>query len=430
LNNYIEKTFNDLAPDNKGYIYIRTEEIFIPIYKVILSITKRKQTKLNLVEEMVLKIANYGVTDLDEIAGILGLNRDILDITIGDLFIKSLAYPSSNKCYIMADGHNVLKDLNATKKETDTIRNIYVNAINKDIFAEKSNKVVQQCVSDSTVRHTFDGKNIEFYRDRVGIIKEIFNRENEVFLQNGNQVPDELVSIDEVDDICICFLKIPTHIYVSETGTDIDLISTDKKSSYLIESIKGEILEQIRKHRLLKKTFTRFAAKEVAIPEGKFDYMDELKTLIKKYVIDKQNQDCYLDLIKNKIYSNRVLMDNEFEKLYELCLQNSKKIDFYLDNLDYWSKDSSFITMLTMIPVKTNYKIFYDNVVKMNLAEKRIKLAIPQISKDAINQYSHVNWFKLVIDDRLEITGCPQNYKAVDFNTRIIKIKYYLQIKS
>jgi len=432
VNKYIEKVFNDFIPDNKGYIYIGTENVYIPIYRITLSITKRKQTSLNLVEEMVLRIANCGITDLDEISGILGLNRDILDITIGDLYIKSLAYPSSNKCYLMAEGRVVLKNLKTIAKETDTIRNIYVNALNQDIFVEKDSNFINQCSdNDCKVRHTFEGNNIEFYRNRVGTIREIFNKENEIYTQNSNQInqiPDELISIDEVEDINVCFIKLPILIYVSETGTDLDLMTSENKLRYLLDSIKGDILDQIRKHKLLKKVLTKFVVKYIAVPEGEFEDTDELKILIKKYVTDKANQGCYYDLIAKKVYNDRILIDDELEKLYELCLQDSGSVEiaFYIDNLDYWSKNSKFINLLTLIPRKTKYVIYYDNVFQKNLAETRIKYAIPEISKSDIKQYNHKDWFRIVFD-KFQIIGCPRNYNVIDTHTRIIKSQYYLR---
>jgi hypothetical protein len=428
MNNYIEKVFNNLVPDNKGYTFIGTENIFVPIYRVTLTITKRKQTRLNLVEEMVLRIANCGVTDLDEICGILGLSRDIVDITIGDLFVKSFAYPSSNKCFLMSEGRNILKQLVASKKETDTIRHIYVNALNKEIYKDKINNIIERCMNDDCkVRHTFDGRNIEFYRSRVSDIKVIFNRENEIYASNNNQIPDELVSIDDVEDINVCFLKIPTIIYISETGTDIDLISSDNNLRDLLDSIKGDILDQIRKHKLLKKIFIKYGVKEVAVPTGNFMEMDELKNLIKKYVADKNNQDIYHRLIIERVLSDRILIDNELEKLFEFCVESSSKITFYVDNLDYWSKNSKFITLLTLVPIKTEYLICYNDVSNMDLAKKRLNLAIPELSTDKIKQHCHSNWFTIIFDDRLQIIGCPQNYRAIDSNTLIIKCKYYLQ---
>lgn len=76
MHKYIEKMFNELIPDNKGYGYIRTEQIFVPFYNVTLSVTRRKQNKLNLIEEMVLKIVECGVNEFDEITGILGINMN------------------------------------------------------------------------------------------------------------------------------------------------------------------------------------------------------------------------------------------------------------------------------------------------------------------------------------------------------------------
>lgn len=429
MNKYIENVFNDFIPENKGYTYIKAENIYIPIYRVTLSITKRKQARLNLIEEMVLRITNCGVNDLEEISGILGLNRDILDITIGDLYIKSLAYPSSNKCYLMAEGRNVLKSLMSSKKETDTIRNIYVNALNQDISRDKiSNTIERNIDDDCKIHHTFEGNDIEFYRNRVGIIKEIFNKENEIYGSDSNHIPDELVSIDEVEDISVFFQRIPILIYVSETGTDLDLITPDNKLSNLLDSIKSEVLEQIRNHKLLKKIFTKYVVKDFTIPNGQFEDMEELKILIKKYVTNKKNRSSYYDLILDKVYSNRVLLENEFESLFKLCLEDSKTVTFYVDNLDYWSKNTKFITLLNLIPKKIKFFIYFDEVAKIKLAENRIKSSVKEITKKEIKQFSHSDWFIVNFDDKLQIVGCPQSFKALEANTWIIKIKYYLKI--
>lgn len=430
LNKYIEEVFNDFVPDNKGYMYIGEEKIFVPIYRVTLTITKRRQTRLNLVEEMVLKIANCGVNDIGEISGILGLTKEILDITIGDLFVKNLAYPSSNKCYLMQEGREVLRNLEASKKETDIIRNIYVNAVTKEIIKDKINLLDRCADDDHKMSHTFEGINIDFYRSKIGELREIFDKENEIYSIDSNQIPDELISVDAVEDINVSFLKIPLLIYVSENGTDLDLISSDKRSSNLLDGIKSEILDQIRKHKLLKKVFTKYSVKERAVPLENFAYTNELKTLINKYVVDKNNQSSYYDLIQNRVFSNRVLIERELEKLFELCLRSSQNVTFFIDNLDYWSKNSKFIHFLTLIPDKIGFTIYYNNVSNKNLAEKRLKRSIPNLSKDNIKEYSHDDWFRITFENKLQIIGCAKNYKALNSDTWIIKSTYYLQIDS
>lgn len=428
MNKYIEKVFNDFVPDNKGYVYIGEENIFIPIYRITLTITKRKQTRLNLVEEMVLRITNCGVSDIGEIAGVLGLTREILDVTIGDLYIKNLAYPASNKCYLMREGREVLKNLEASKKETDIIRNIYINAVTKDILKERIN-CIDYCIdNDHKMHHTFDGIDLEFYRSRIAEIREIFDKENEIYSIDSNQIPDELISIDNVEDINVCFLKIPLLIYVSENGMDLDLISSDKKSNNLLESIKGNILDQIRNHKLLKKVFTKFNISKMESPSGDFEGMDELKILINKYVTDKNNQSSYYDLITRKVFSNRILIERELEKLFELCLQEGRKITFFLDKLDYWSKNSRFIHLLTLIPANTQYAINYNSVYNKSLSESRLKRSVPDVTKNDINKVSHNEWFKIVFEDRLEIIGYAQSCKAVNSSTWIIKCAYFLRM--
>lgn len=46
------------------------DEVYLPVYKYALKITKRKTVKLNLVEEKVLQIVSIGVHQVDEIAKI------------------------------------------------------------------------------------------------------------------------------------------------------------------------------------------------------------------------------------------------------------------------------------------------------------------------------------------------------------------------
>jgi hypothetical protein len=429
VNKFIEKIFNEVIPDNKGYTYVMTEKIYIPVYKVALSITKRSQTKLNLVEEMVLRLIECEVTEIDEICGVLGLSRDILNITIGDLYGKNLVYPTANKCTLMNEGRNILKDLKVSKKSKDTIKNVYINSLNQEIFWERNHNIVDNCYEDDCkVQHSFEAENIEFYRDRISSIKEIFNRENQSYIPDNNYIPDELFSIDSIEDIYICFFKIPVHIYASENGTDIDILAADRTLNCLIENMKGIIIDQIRRHKILKRVFTKFVVKEVTKPEGSFEDSSKLKMLVKKYVTDKSNQNINFELISQNVFTNRILIENELEKFYELCLENSKKVVFYVDNLDFWSKNSKFITLISLLPAGVSYEIYYNNVGNIKFSEKRIKASVPKFNSSQLKLYSHKEWFNIVFDDKLRVMCCPENHMVFDSTTWIIKTKYYLQV--
>ena len=71
--NLIHKWVTNIVRQNDGYEFLLDDEVYLPVYKYALKITKRKTVKLNLVEEKVLQIVSIGVHQVDEIAKILGI---------------------------------------------------------------------------------------------------------------------------------------------------------------------------------------------------------------------------------------------------------------------------------------------------------------------------------------------------------------------
>ena len=80
--NLIHKWVTNIVRQNDGYEFLLDDEVYLPVYKYALKITKRKTVKLNLVEEKVLQIVSIGVHQVDEIAKILGITRPLLDVTL------------------------------------------------------------------------------------------------------------------------------------------------------------------------------------------------------------------------------------------------------------------------------------------------------------------------------------------------------------
>ena len=65
--NLIHKWVTNIVRQNDGYEFLLDDEVYLPVYKYALKITKRKTVKLNLVEEKVLQIVSIGVHQVDEI---------------------------------------------------------------------------------------------------------------------------------------------------------------------------------------------------------------------------------------------------------------------------------------------------------------------------------------------------------------------------
>ena len=71
--NLIHKWVTNIVRQNDGYEFLRDDEVYLPVYKYALKITKRKTVKLNLVEEKVLQMKEfYGLSFAEAVKELLG----------------------------------------------------------------------------------------------------------------------------------------------------------------------------------------------------------------------------------------------------------------------------------------------------------------------------------------------------------------------
>ena len=75
MDKLIESLLNINIRKNEGYIFVKQEDIYVPIIKTVLSITKRSFYRLPLLEEIVLRLINENLQEIDELANVLGIDR-------------------------------------------------------------------------------------------------------------------------------------------------------------------------------------------------------------------------------------------------------------------------------------------------------------------------------------------------------------------
>ncbi len=75
MDKLIESMSNINVRKNDGYLFIKRDEIYVPIMKTILLITKRSFYSLPLLDEIVLRLINEGIQEIDELVNILGIDR-------------------------------------------------------------------------------------------------------------------------------------------------------------------------------------------------------------------------------------------------------------------------------------------------------------------------------------------------------------------
>ena len=178
----IDDLYYNVVPINDGYLYLFTDDVFVPIYDTSLLITKRIVMPINLVEEKILQLLNLGITQIDEISQILGLNRRLLEVTLADLYSKNLISVSSNACTMLIAGKEALNKLNRTEKKQDILKNIYMDGVLGEIIDFTNLELVDNLRNDDAKLHpVFEIGDLRLYNNCFEKISQIFMQENKMF---------------------------------------------------------------------------------------------------------------------------------------------------------------------------------------------------------------------------------------------------------
>ena len=133
---------------------------------------------------------------------------------------------------------------------------------------------------------------------------KIFLDEMNIYNDKTKSDPDELLSIDGIEDVYVKFVRIPIYIYVSSEGIDIDIMAVNKKNDSLLLLFKSEIIEQIRKRKVLKNTFVRYGLRKAFLGID-LEENENMKNDLQKYRRNKGSRDELEPIIEKEILSDR-----------------------------------------------------------------------------------------------------------------------------
>ncbi len=74
----IESIGEYIPPKNIGYTFVKRTKVYIPYKEIGISILERTVTQLSFAYETVLNLLSVGVSDIEKMASLLGLEMDIL----------------------------------------------------------------------------------------------------------------------------------------------------------------------------------------------------------------------------------------------------------------------------------------------------------------------------------------------------------------
>lgn len=414
---------------NDGYFFIKRDEIYVPIIRTILSITKRSFYSLPLLDEIVLRLINEGVQEIDELVNILGIDRKLLEVTLADLSVKDVIYCTTNRCSLLAKGKQALRELRTVQRKKDTIKNVYLDPINRKIILEheKYQFVDKVNVNDKKLDAEFEVNDIDIFKENIDSVNRVFLDEMNIYNDKTKSEPDELLSIDSIENVYVKFVRIPIYIYISSEGIDIDIMAVNKRNDFLLTLFKSEIIEQIRKKKVLKNTFVKYGLRKnfsgIDLEEN-----EKLKNDLQKFRKNKGDRDELGRIIETEIFSDRKLMDEEFEVLLKYFADKCEKYKIIVYHLDDWTKGEWCSKILSILNSKKLFEIGYAESYDFKKAHSIIQRTMPECSRDKLAQVKTDCYLSLVFDEKYIITGVPKDKVIIDSNTHIHQVEFYLQV--
>ena len=426
--NLIHKWITNIVRQNDGYEFLFDDEVYLPVYKYALKITKRKTVKLNLVEEKVLQIVSIGVHQVDEIAKILGITRSLLDVTLADLHVKDLISVSSDICTLLKKGEQALSNLERVEKQQDIMKDIYMDSFKGKILDDITRyQVVEKIlVDDNKLEPLIQAEDMKVIVSKFEDIQEIFQAEySEVRIADGIRTESqELLTIDGIESVYVVFIKIPLQVFVSTNGWDIDITATKKKYNEILLEYKDEIIRQINNKKVLRTHWKRKMVQDEPYNGGCLEEVDGLVDLIRNADYKKNKEQKEIEELQMKMFSSRKLLNGEVKVLLDYLALNAQQVEMCIDNIDDWAYDKNFVGKLSHYIVKAALKIKYQD-------SKNIEKAIDRIERGHnVTEYKkcmHGYFLCWKYDEKYEIYGIPIEREVINKDTSCIMMNYYLQ---
>ena len=397
--NLIHKWVTNIVRQNDGYEFLLDDEVYLPVYKYALKITKIKTVKLNLVEEKVLQIVSIGVHQVDEIAKILGITRPLLDVTLADLHVKDLISVSSDICSLLKKGEQALSNLERVEKQQDIMKDIYMDSFKGKILENITRyQIVEKgIIDDNKLEPLVQAEDMKVIVSRFEDIQEIFQDE-----YSATRIADGIRT---------------------ETQELLTIVAAKKKYNELLLEYKDEIIRQINNKKVLRAHWKKKTIQESYNGEC-LKEVERLVETIKAADFKKKKKQKEIDELQMKILSSRRLLDGEVKVLLDYLAENAQQVEMSVDNIDDWAYDKNFVGKLSHYVGKATLKIKYQSSNNIGKAIERIKQG-HDVAEYKKHEHGYFICWKF--DDIYEIYGLPSEQIAIDRDTTCIVVDYYLR---
>ena len=422
-----EEIFRNLIKPNEGYQFLFRDDVYIPIYRSELLVTKREVIKLDLVQEKVLQLIDLGIQRVDEISKALGIERRILEITIADLTTQDLISATSDTCRLLKKGTEALKTLQRSEKRQDRVQDVYIDALFGRVIQDvtKYNVVNSTYYDDNKAHANILSNDLNAIKGQFSAVKEIFESQfSNVELAEGiNTLQQELLTIDKIERTFVQFIRLSISVFVSSNGLDIDITTVSGKQKEILDQFKDEIVRQINQRMVLREHFKPLHVRQ-AYTCMPLKAVAEYQEKIKRYYYLPNKTAIEKEAIESLILSTRLLMDGEKDIIIQYLAESVRTIELMVDNIDDWAFSPRFVDDLWGIIGKAKLQISYSRSRDIENVKRRFKRGGDFDIKFIQKESGHCICWQL---GGYRVYGLPERKRVIDDKTYATVMKYYLE---
>jgi len=234
MNNLLKNIKTALPNEIEGYICIKSQDVFIPYNEIGIECLVRDISDLSLFFEVIMKLADINVVDVEEIAGILGLDDKTLEEVIVDMVELNYISLSERKIKLTPQGRIALRENKSIEIKENKISQIAVNLITGEIidgstlYFHRNLDRGMVCMSEELKP---DARYINLNFASIDRLLKIRQEQNSAF--GTMSVTKELFRIIDLSYKDLVYVKKRAFLYIRKDSQEIKLIiESDPEDRY------------------------------------------------------------------------------------------------------------------------------------------------------------------------------------------------------
>jgi predicted transcriptional regulator len=402
----IETLKNYIPPKNTGFRFVKRAVVYFPIKEVGLHILERKQQRLSLVYETILKLISLGIKDIEKMAELLGLEVDVYKEVIAQMSQEDIIYVTELTMGLTSKGKEALQDQKKVTVEKNQLNRIFVNQLTGEIYDDEPNSLIERPQPSNMCLDGVVNADLDYFRNNFITLSEIFkkNSASEVIFSKTDE-ESYLYRIIDIAYENTHFASKSCYVYISEDDNSFMFsFENDKDSQYMTIA-----LNQINKsYSGAQKIFDngiQVKAQKIEYNEEKGKALNNLLALLEK----RSKTTVSTESIESLYYSDRYLLDGEIRDLLISCEEyKPKHIIIISPFIKRLFEDNYIVDILASINAE-NITIYYDQTEYGVV--RSLEFFARQIGdnkKDVLNLYPLYNEIditgsKIIIDPGFQI---------------------------